>query len=147
MLKKHRKTDKELNDFHFRISCNSPWQQGPDGICVLFVKKGTPWQLARDHCRSLGNGIDLVTISNDEQNSWIAKTFDVHDWIWNGANDLDVTKQWRWSANNKQISFTKWEGGHPVEVFDHDCISMNPDGTWVTNSCRLELCYICQKGF
>jgi len=128
-------------------ACVDPWNLGPDGMCVQYFKIGKSWQQARDHCRSLGTGIDLVNILNDQQNAWVLTTSGgLGGWI--GANDLEG--QYKWSSNGNAISFAKWDQvrirvmGSPGGTYEN-CVYLSGDSIWYDTLCSTPACnFFCQ---
>ena len=76
------------------------------------------WSNARDQCKQRGDGYDLVTIENNEENQFlkdkIRTVFNGNEY-WIGAKENDNDNGFLW-VDGYDLSYTDWSSGDPNEV-------------------------------
>ena len=91
-----------------------------NGHCYGFVDQSLSWYNARDQCKQIGEGYDLVTIENDEENQFlidrIRNDFDGNEY-WIGAKENNNDNGFNW-VDGSALTFTNWFINDPNEVMN-----------------------------
>lgn len=116
-------------------------------MCVQYFNLHKSWKQARSYCQSLGHGIDLVTISNENDNAFLTKLLKSYVGVnaWTGATCQEYGCQFKWVANGKPVSYTNWTYYGPMYGAYQNCITLLIEGTWSTDECSDPIYFICQK--
>ncbi|KAM9340228.1 hepatic lectin-like [Symphorus nematophorus] len=127
--------------------------------CYYFSSDRSPWEKARDECRSQGG--DLVQIDSRDEQSFLVlkvreKMNDPEDRFWIGLTDSEVEGTWVWvdgSPLNNSVTF--WVHHEPdnwttEDPDGEDCVRMGVQGesalnSWFDKSCKVPHRRICEK--
>ena len=89
-----------------------------NGHCYGFVDQSLSWYNARDQCKQIGEGYDLVTIEDNEENQFLKDTissdFNGNE-FWVGAKDDDNGNSFVW-VDGSDVTYSDWKTGEPNEV-------------------------------
>ena len=90
-----------------------------NGHCYGFVDKSLQWAVARDRCKEVGTGYDLVVIDDKEENQFLKNQIETRfngSEFWIGLikekNSKDALK---W-VDGSDLSHTDWMSDEPNEV-------------------------------
>jgi len=142
-------------------SCVSDASLGPNQRCFALVSSARSWQDARTGCRGRGNGWDLATIRNTEQNSWLLPLLGTLADAWLGASDLQSEGAWRWVGDGAAFwngpggtgsrvanAYVNWNDGPPNPEPNggeaSDCLRLRSGGGWADFECNTALASICE---
>ncbi|KAL9959772.1 hypothetical protein ACROYT_G033127 [Oculina patagonica] len=136
-------------------TCPSGWSQFKE-YCYLVNSNSQQWDTAKQYCRSLGNGVDLVKINNDEENKFVLQL--VRDKapsmvkVYIGLHWGYNTQSWAWSVDNSQPVYTNWNAGEPNGNANEPCGEMytnasnqNINGYWNDLPCTESNGLVCKK--
>nr|DBA19768.1 TPA: hypothetical protein GDO54_015546 [Pyxicephalus adspersus] len=128
-------------------NCNHTWTQSPVlQQCYQFnVQSSLRWKEAYLSCKS--QGADLLSITSEEEMTFITDKEGTPDFVWIGLNRLEISSGWQWS-DNSPLNFINWEEGITAfSVLDgSSCGRLNVNTkTWDTLPCDASLPYICKK--
>ncbi len=111
------------------------------------------WDTAKQYCRSLGDGVDLVKINNDEENNFVLQL--VRDKapsmlkVYIGLHWDYNTQSWAWSVDNSNPVYTNWSRGEPNGYANEPCGEMytnhSADGYWNDVPCDASNGFVCKK--
>ena len=89
-----------------------------NGHCYGFVDQSLSWYNARDYCKQIGVGYDLVTIEDNEENQFlknkIRTNFNGNEY-WVGAKESNNGNDFVW-VDGSDVTYTDWKSGEPNEV-------------------------------
>ena len=116
----------------------------------LLVKQEATWTDAKHSC--ISRGAHLVDINNEEENSFLLKTFagllvnGKNRGTWIGLNDVMHEGDWRWQDSSTP-SFTNWMSGEPsrdASGADRDHVELLLDG-WNDTPPNTKRQFMCEK--
>ena len=124
--------------------CPVYWRQDRP---YMFCEKDVKWKAAREMCHN--HGYHLVTISDKDENAWVAETaLAISDspW-WIGLNDQEEEGQWVWE-DGEPVVFTAWHKNEPNDWWGEDCVELlvDEDGTWNDADCDTKKLFVCEFG-
>ena len=139
-------------------NCNGLQDEGGVCPCIAAVYPGSGhtyllctsaqnWWNARSFC--LQFGMDLVTINNANENSWLfnqAGPISAQKW-WTGLNDQANEGSFVWSSG-QYSGYTNWHSGEPNNVGNEDCMQIfrfGWDYTWNDEPCGSAFKYVCES--
>jgi hypothetical protein len=123
-----------------------------EGHQYLFCTADKPWTNAKSDC--LANGMDLVTVETDGENTFIAANVAGAAWI--GATDAATEGVWKWTASGRQFwqggksgaavggALARWATGQPDDLLGQDCGRIGSDGRWSDEFCIGPRDYVCE---
>ncbi|XP_058964490.1 uncharacterized protein [Pocillopora verrucosa] len=122
------------------------------GYCYFFSNSTATWSNARQRC--IETGADLVKVTSDEQNAFVASRYSSSrcltegTWIGLRRNPKNLS-QWVWRDDfNVKPQYTKWHRKEPMnERLDKNCTEIHPSKSiyWYGRECSARGCYICVK--
>ena len=122
---------------------------GDDNVPYLFCwSSRLSWTRSETACQ--GYGYELVTLDDDDENTWVADTayaYAASRW-WIGLNDRDTEGTYAWSSGDG-VSYTNWAAGEPNDPGGNaDCVAIgrNDVDTWSDETCPAARPYVCEGG-
>ena len=106
-------------------SCPKSWHYWGNS-CYKITETTFTWADANDECRQLGGVLALP--SSDQENNFIANTFQNVEHCWIDCNDLDVEGSWECREGNVDITYRNWYAGEPNNSGDEDCAVLSRIG-------------------
>ena len=120
------------------------------------------WTEAREACKSMGYGHELVSIHSEQEQAFLNTILAAHDTnqeviyeFWIGFHDFvhwnyDSSGTYIWS-DESNVDYTNWAAGEPSEsgIAGHECVQMwaHDDydiGHWNDRGCDNRMPYICK---
>ena len=95
-----------------RVAIAGAITNSANGHKYVLLNPGS-WTESEAAAVSLGG--HLVTISDDEENAWLCKTFPQPRFIWIGLNDSVREGNLVWSSG-EQVSHRNWDPGEPSQI-------------------------------
>ncbi len=120
------------------------FQTGVYAFCELGTALG--WETARGRCQAWGG--QLLSVTSQAEQDFIAATLTGGDAYWLSANDREDEGDWRWADGSAvDDGYDHWCWGQP---FGGDCGAGNrgDDGCWGACPCQYGGCgrgYVCEK--
>ncbi len=109
---------------------------------------------AKEYCRSLGDGVELVKINSVEENEFVLQLVREKApslrGFWIGLVWHVNSNRWAWSDNSDPV-YTNWREGEPNGNANSPCghmIHNNPspiNGYWNDASCSYQTGLVCKK--
>jgi hypothetical protein len=112
----------------------------------LFCEDRRDFREAASECADLG--YFLVTVSSDQENSWLHETSEVlsgQEW-WTGFNDQDDEGTFTW-LSGEAVNYTNWADGEPNDYGrGEDCAPIHSarSDAWNDVSCDNDYRWICE---
>ncbi|KAL9959773.1 hypothetical protein ACROYT_G033128 [Oculina patagonica] len=134
-------------------TCPSGWLQF-QAYCYRVYSFSRNGPSAKQYCRSIGNGVQLVKINSVEENEFVLQLVSerapsLHG-VWIGLVWHVNTQKWAWSDNSDPV-YTNWKTGEPNgnanEPCGHMILNSNSpvNGYWNDLSCLNRMGYVCKK--
>ncbi|XP_051947942.1 C-type mannose receptor 2-like [Xyrauchen texanus] len=110
----------------------------------VLIQELKTWNEAQAYCRQ--NHADLAIVQSEQDREKIKKISPNKALLlWIGLYD-DVNS-WRWSFNNENVMFTRWDFIQPDNVGGNQvCGSLRPNGNWHDLNCKNQCVFLCQTG-
>lgn len=109
------------------------------------------WTAAEQSCKSVGDFSSLVSILNEEEQSFLTKEIATvaKSAVWIGLNDRQSELIYKWS-DNSEVDYQNWitKTGISVNQQWKDCavlLGMRTDGVWTMESCSKPRRYVCKR--
>ena len=87
--------------------------------CYSFHKPTLPWTEARELCKNVGVGYDLVVINDEKENQFvvnvIAAQFDDDKRFWIGLKKEETRNTFEW-VDSSEIIYKNWDLNNPNMV-------------------------------
>ncbi|XP_028924385.1 C-type lectin domain family 17, member A isoform X1 [Ornithorhynchus anatinus] len=112
------------------------------GKCYYFSTITKTWENAGRFC--MENLSHLVTISNTEEQKFLAKVHGSPRIYWLGLSDRHREGQWQW-MDGSPVSLSFWQPGEPNNRNGENCGAMSQDGSWNDLDCDQTTYWICEK--
>ena len=133
-------------------SCPNGWTF-LEGSCYFFSNETATWVNARQRCKETGG--DLVTVSSDSQNAFVAShhssvsCFTERSWLGLRRNPRNASR-WVWLDDlDAELTYTKWHRKEPMnDRLDKNCTEIHPSKSiyWYARECSAQGCFICVVG-
>ncbi|RXN30216.1 C-type mannose receptor 2-like protein [Labeo rohita] len=105
----------------------------------VLIQEQKTWKQAQAYCRE--NHIDLATVQSDEDWANLREAVQVTKKAWIGLfNDIN---SWRWSYQNKEITFSSWSSGEPNNYGGYEACGLMQGRTWNDYNCNSLYPFIC----
>lgn len=130
-------------------------QYDHEGRCYLHRSEDASWSDASARCQAIGDGWDLVTIGDAEENAYVDSILNYATWI--GATDSASEGDWRWVDGTAFWSgavdggpvdgrYSNWNTDEPNDYFgQEDCAEYVPfNDDWNDFSCSQTLDSLCE---
>lgn len=120
---------------------------GTDKVHCYLVRMNTnTWYMARNDC--LKSDSDLLSITDANEQDFVAKHLLAESFMWIGYNDLEREGAWAWS-DRTPIRYQNWATGDPnnggsYRRKDEDCAVLKSNGKWNDYPCTTRFRYICK---
>jgi hypothetical protein len=141
----------------------NPEAQAFGGHCYYRNTTPVTWPLAKAGCEALGEGGHLVTITSQEEQTFVWNLAAMTD-VWIGATDGkmesepgDMSALFTWTTGEDIMQFNGWASGEPNN-YQKACSSGTGDcwehcgfmwvdtqGAWNDDICGYEKAYICER--
>ena len=114
-----------------RAKCHEGAVNPDNGNCYLYVGNSITWVLADEDCALRGGY--LATVSDREENEFVAALADVPVWI--GLSDQDTEGGFRW-VTGERVEFVNWATNNPYSENElQDCVRLIEGGQWDDSEC------------
>jgi hypothetical protein len=134
-----------------RLACRGDCVCEPRGALeFMFCAAPVTRAVAVERCGQAGGG--LVSVADEEQNSWLSArmlALEADD-FWLSGTDVETEGIWRWDdgrvfygADAGVGRFAPWDEGQPNDVNGEDCMRAT-EGVWRDLDCAEEIAYVCQ---
>ncbi|XP_078342394.1 perlucin-like protein [Oculina patagonica] len=134
-------------------ACPGGWLQF-QAYCYRVYSNGQNGHAAKQYCRSLGHGVELVKINSVEENEFVLQLVRKKaPWatsVWIGLLWNTNTQSWAWSDDSKPF-FTNWWQNEPNGNANEPCGEMrtkianyNLNGGWNDLRCHHKKGFVCK---
>lgn len=128
------------------LECDVLWRrfEVEDGAwCFRLIAKLETWEGARKACEIEGG--DLATVSNKEEQRFIADEVGLCSHTWFGLSHTNEGYYWNDGSNSTFRNWREQMSYSDVQKQTLNCAAMDPEGLWYNFHCSNKFYFVCKK--